>query len=91
VQNSQQQMTPLTEKDLLYMKDMMSWELVAAKKAYQYAHQTMEPESKQLMFQIAQKHQQNVDRVLQHLGQHVTQTVQASVTVAGAQPTTTHM
>lgn len=91
MQNGQQQMTPLTEKDLAYMKDIMSWELVSAKKAYQYAHQTMEPECKQQMFQIAQKHQQNVERVLQHLGEHVTQSVQASVSTSGAQPVTTHM
>lgn len=93
--NSQQQMTPLSEKDLAYLKDHMSWELVAAKKAFQYAHQTMEPECKQLMLQVAKTHQQNLERCLQHLGEHVTQSVNVSVTgtqtMPGAQPVTTHM
>lgn len=83
-----QQMTPLTEKDLAYLKDTMSWELVACKKAYQYAHQTLEPECRQLMFQIAEHHQRNYERVLQHMSEHVSQSVQAAVT--GAQPMSTH-
>lgn len=87
--NQQSDMTPLSEKDLAYMKDHMSWELVACKKAYQYAHQTLEPECRQLAFQIAEQHQRNLERILNHLGQHVNLSVQA--TVAGAQPMTTHM
>lgn len=76
---SQQQMPPLSEKDLAYLKDHMSWELVAAKKAHQYAHQTQEPECRQVMFQIAQQHQQNVERLVQHLEQHVSQTLQSTM------------
>ncbi|HYG57965.1 MAG TPA: hypothetical protein VD902_07860 [Symbiobacteriaceae bacterium] len=86
---SNAQMTPLTEKDLAYCKDAMSWELVACKKAFQYAHQTLEPESRQLMFQVAEQHQKNFEAIVNHIGQHVTQAVQASV--SGAQPVTTHM
>lgn len=81
------QMPPLSEKDLAYMKDHLSWELIAAKKAYQYAHQTLEPESRQLMFQAAQQHQTNCQQIMQHLQQHVEQTVQNSV--SGGQPVTT--
>lgn len=77
-------MLPLTEKDLAYLHDQMSWELVATKKAYQYAHQTMEPDCKQLMFQIAEQHQRNLERLLGHLQEHVDRTVQANV--PGAQP-----
>ena len=88
-QTQQGQMTPLTEKDLSYMKDLMSWELLTAKKAYQYAHQTLEPECRQTLFQVAEQHQKNVDAIMQHLSEHVTQTVQA--TVSGAQPMVTHM
>lgn len=64
------QMLPLTEKDLAYLKDQMSWELVAAKKAYQYAHQTLEPECRQAMFEIAEEHQRNLERLLHHVRQH---------------------
>ncbi|HEY3364362.1 MAG TPA: hypothetical protein VGK74_04860 [Symbiobacteriaceae bacterium] len=84
-----QQMTPLTEKDLAYIKDTMSWELVACKKAFQYAHQTLEPECRSLMFRIAEEHQRNFERILQHMGEHVSQSVQASI--SGAQPTATHV
>jgi hypothetical protein len=83
------QTTPLSEKDLSYMKDHMSWELLAAKKAYQYAHQTLEPECRQLMFRVAETHQRNFERVLQHLGEHVNQSIQA--TTSGAQPLSTHL
>lgn len=91
MQTSAQQgdMRPLTEKDLAYMHDIMSWELLAAKKAYQYAHQTLEPDCRQLMFQVAQQHQRNMEQIMQHLGQHVSMTIQANV--AGAQPVAAHM
>lgn len=89
-QNNHGPMLPLTEKDLAYLHDMMSWELVATKKAYQYAHQTLEPDSRNLMTQIAQQHQRNWEGLLGHLQQHVQQTIQANVpgmqaTLAGAQ------
>lgn len=87
------QMTPLTEKDLSYCKDAMAWELVACKKAYQYAHQTLEPECRQLMFQIAEQHQRNMEAIINHLGEHVSQSVQCVTQGAaqGAQPVVTHM
>jgi hypothetical protein len=92
VNANQTNMTPLSEKDLAYIKDHMSWELLACKKAYQYAHQTQEPECRQLAFQAAETHQRNYERVLKHLQMHVDQTVQATVAnVTGAQPSTTHM
>lgn len=83
-----EQMTPLTEKDLSYMKDAIYWEMLACKKAYQYAHQTLEPECRQVMFQVAEQHQKNYEAIVQHLGEHVQQSVQCAV--GGAQPMTTH-
>ena len=77
MQNNQQQQFPLTEKDLAYIRDSMSWELLASKKAFQYAHQTLEPECRQLMYQVAQTHQQNMERLLNHLGQSANQPIQA--------------
>ncbi|HWI62214.1 MAG TPA: hypothetical protein VNT75_10285 [Symbiobacteriaceae bacterium] len=79
-----EQMTPLSEKDLSYIRDAIAWELVAAKKAYQYACQTLEPECRELMNQVGQQHQKNLESIVQHLGQHVQQTVQCAV--SGAQP-----
>jgi len=80
------QMPPLTEKDLSYMKDLATWELVAGKKAYQYAHQTLEPECRQIMFDVARQHQQNVASLMNHLQEHVTVAVQSSI--SGVQATT---
>jgi hypothetical protein len=87
------QMTPLTEKDLLYMKDEMSWELVAAKKAFQYAHQTLDTDCQQLMLQVAQQHQSNMERLLQHLGVHVQLSAKMAgyIPQTGAQPATTNL
>lgn len=82
-----QTLPPLTEKDLAYLKDQCAWELLAAKKAYQYAHQTLEPECRDLMFQVSRTHQKNVERLAQHLGQHVNLALQHSV--VGNQPTAT--
>lgn len=82
-------MTPLTEKDLAYLKDMMSWELLATKKAFHYANETQEPECKQAMFQIAEQHQRNLERLLMHMQQHVNQATQ--VTVSGSPTPTTVM
>ncbi|MBP2019192.1 hypothetical protein J2Z79_002617 [Symbiobacterium terraclitae] len=80
-------MTPLTEKDLAYLHDMMSWELLAAKKAFRYANETQEPECRQAMFQVAEQHQRNLERLVLHLKQHVDQATQ--ITVSGAdQPAT---
>ncbi len=83
------QMLPLTEKDLSYIKDLAAWELVAFKKAYQYAHQTLEPECRQVMFEVGRQHQQNVENLTHHLQQHVNVAVQASV--SGVQSVTTQM
>lgn len=82
-------MLPLTEKDLAYLHDQMSWELVATKKAYQYAHQTLEPECRSLMYQVAEQHQRNLERLLDHLQEHVDRTIAQHV--PGAQPFHTHM
>ncbi|MFO7274056.1 MAG: hypothetical protein LOD90_05220 [Symbiobacteriaceae bacterium] len=82
-------MLPLTEKDLSYLKDMMSWELLAAKKAYHYANETQDAECRQAMFQIAEQHQRNLERLLLHLHEHVSQPMQISV--AGADRPTTVM
>lgn len=82
-------MPPLTEKDLSYLKDQMSWELLAAKKAFRYANETQEPECKQAMLQIAEQHQRNMERLLVHLQQHVNQATQ--VTPSGSATPTTVM
>ena len=88
-QSAGQHTIPLSAKDLSYINDLMKWELVAAKKAYQYACQTTEPECRQVMMDAAKQHQQNCERIALHLGQHASQVVQASIG-AGATVTAAH-
>ncbi|MFZ5816077.1 MAG: ferritin-like domain-containing protein [Bacillota bacterium] len=95
MQHHHEPMLPLTEKDLAYLHDMLSWELVATKKAYQYAHQTLEPDCRHLMFRMAEQHQRNWERLLGHLQEHVDRTIQANIpggqaALTGAQPLNTH-
>ncbi|WP_149453880.1 hypothetical protein [Pasteuria penetrans] len=54
----------LSQKDLLYLGDEAHWELLAAKKSYQYAHNTTQPEVIQLLHQIGQMHQQHCEQIL---------------------------
>ena len=69
--------SPLSEKDLNYLKDHLSWELLAAKKAFQYAHQSQDNTVKDLLFEVSQQHQRNYEKLLAHLGGHAHATIQA--------------
>ncbi|CAH0121618.1 hypothetical protein PAE9249_04150 [Paenibacillus sp. CECT 9249] len=68
---NQPQMTPnrnqLSEKELLYLKDFLSWELLAMKKCNDNANRCTDPQMKTLMMQAGQKHQQHYDTLLAHL------------------------
>lgn len=72
-------MIPLSEKDLSFAKDAISWELIAAKKAYQYSHQSVDAECRQLCEQAAKQHQKNIEQIVQHIGQHANQMLQSQM------------
>jgi hypothetical protein len=67
----------ITTKDALYLKDMLSWNLLAMKKAHFFAQQCQTPEIVAAINQAGQMHQRHYERILQHLqNQQQTQQVQ---------------
>lgn len=57
----------ITTKDLLYIKDALSWELIAFKKFHYYAQQTADPQIKQALDKAGQMHQRHYQKLLSHL------------------------
>lgn len=57
----------ITTKDLLYIKDAMSWELLAFKKFHYLSEQVQNPEIKQALDQAGQMHQRHYQKLLTHL------------------------
>lgn len=57
----------ITTKDLLYLKDAMSWELVAFKKLHFFAQQAQDPQVKQALDKAGQMHQRHYEKLLTHL------------------------
>ncbi|MFD2215951.1 hypothetical protein [Metabacillus endolithicus] len=75
-QNTQQQQQPsmmvqppniITTKDQLYLTDMLSWNLLAMKKAHFFASQCQNQEVKNQLEQIGQMHNQHYQKILSHL------------------------
>lgn len=57
-------MKNLSTKELAYINDMLSWELLATKKCYQYASQETNPVYRQLFFDASKISQQNYSNLL---------------------------
>lgn len=55
------------EKELLYLKDFLSWELLAMKKCGETVSQMQDPQLAQLVRQIGQKHQNHYNTILAQL------------------------
>lgn len=64
-------MKNLSIKELNYINDILSWELLAAKKSFQYANQEQQSQSahSQIFFDAANIHHQNYTVVLNYLSQ----------------------
>lgn len=62
-------MTNLSMKELNYVKDFLSWELLMAKKCSQYASQEVDPNFKGIFNHAGQLHEQNYLNLLDYLGQ----------------------
>jgi spore coat protein CotF len=68
--NQQQQQVPpqvITTKDCMYLKDELSWELLAMKKCSELAKQCTDPEIRQAIDKVGHVHQQHYMRILNHL------------------------
>lgn len=59
--------TAITTKDLSYIKDALSWELLAFKKFHFLATQAQDPEIKQALDNVGRMHQNHYQKILSHL------------------------
>ena len=57
----------ITVKDMAYLKDAMSWELLAMKKCRMYAEFTKDPQIKTLLDGTGRMHQRHYETLLQYL------------------------
>ncbi|WP_042456839.1 ferritin family protein [Neobacillus dielmonensis] len=57
----------ITSKDILYLKDALSWELLAFKKFHFMAQQVSNDEIKQALDKAGKMHQDHYQRILTHL------------------------
>lgn len=61
----------ISTKDSLYLTDMMSWNLLAMKKAHFFAQQCQDPELKAIMEKVGQMHQSHYSKILNHMNIHL--------------------
>lgn len=71
-QNQQQQIMQeppaiLSTKDLSYLKDALSWQLIAMKKCNHFAQETTCPKIKQALDAAGQMHHQHYQTLLKHV------------------------
>ena len=59
--------TMISTKDLMYLTDAMSWNLLAMKKAHFYAQHCQEADLKTAFERCGQMHQKHYERILSHL------------------------
>jgi hypothetical protein len=57
----------ITTKDCLYLRDALSWELIAFKKFHFFAQQATDPQVKQALDKAGQMHQRHYQKLLPHL------------------------
>jgi hypothetical protein len=57
----------ITTKDLMYLKDILSWELLSFKKFHSLAGQAQDNEIKQALEKVGQIHQGHYQKLLTHL------------------------
>lgn len=57
----------ITTKDSSYLKDALSWELLAFKKFHFFAQQATDPQVKQALEKAGQMHQRHYQTLLAHL------------------------
>jgi len=67
----------ITTKDHLYLKDQLSWELLAAKKCRHFANECTDPEIRQAIDKAGQMHQRHYELLLKHLKNNNAQQMQA--------------
>lgn len=63
----------VSTKDSLYLTDMMSWNLLAAKKAHFFAGQCQDQQLKAEAEKVGQMHERHYQKLLGHLNEHASQ------------------
>lgn len=63
----QQPPTVISTKDQLYLTDMLSWNLIAMKKAHFFAKQCQDQEIIQALENAGTMHQRHYEKILTHL------------------------
>jgi hypothetical protein len=61
----------LTTKDMSYITDMLSWNLLAMKKSHYFAQQCQDQEIRQAIESACSMHQRHYEKLLQHMGSHM--------------------
>lgn len=62
-------MQNLSTKEINYIKDILSWEILTIKKCYQYTNQETKPERKKIYTDAVNMHQQNYSNLLNYTNQ----------------------
>lgn len=75
----------ITNKDLLYLKDIMSWLLDATKKCSHFSRECTDPKLKQVIDQAGQMHQRHYNIILKHCQNNNTQTMSSMGNMASQQ------
>lgn len=57
----------VTTKDLAYLKDSLSWELLAMKKCHHFAQECSDPQLRQALEEACRMHQRHYETLLAHL------------------------
>ncbi|SEB51089.1 hypothetical protein [Paenibacillus sp. GP183] len=57
----------ITTKDFLYLKDQLSWELLAMKKCHHFAQECSDPDIRQAIDEAGQMHQRHYQLFLKHM------------------------
>ncbi|RCW66982.1 hypothetical protein [Saliterribacillus persicus] len=60
----------VSNKDHLYLTDMLSWTLLAAKKAHFYTQQCSNKDVKQALTKAQEMHQHHYEKILHHLNRN---------------------
>ncbi|MDQ0225453.1 hypothetical protein [Metabacillus niabensis] len=66
----QQPPSIVSTKDQMYLTDMLSWNLLAMKKAHFFAGQCQNQEIKNQLEQVGQMHNRHYQKILNHLQMH---------------------
>lgn len=63
----------ISSKDMMYIKDMLSWNLLAAKKSHFLAQQCQDSQVKAELEQCSQMHEQHFNKLLNYLSPNYSQ------------------